>query len=148
MYALPDLEQRDDAPIEDHAVTLRRVTWADYERLLELRGEATVPRLTYLEGTLEIMTPSREHEGIKSRIGCLVEAYCLERGIRFSPFGSWTIKSKKKKRGAEPDECYILYGEDVDCPHIAIEVIWTSGRLNKLDVYRKLGVREVWYWRK
>jgi hypothetical protein len=24
----------------------------------------------------------------------------------------------------------------------------TSGGLNKLDVYRKLGVREVWYWRR
>jgi hypothetical protein len=26
-------------------------------------------------------------------------------------------------------------------------VIWTSGGLNKLDVYRKLGVREVWFWK-
>jgi Uma2 family endonuclease len=27
-------------------------------------------------------------------------------------------------------------------------VVWTSGRIDKLDIYRKLGVREVWYWRK
>jgi hypothetical protein len=26
-------------------------------------------------------------------------------------------------------------------------VIWTSGGLDKLEVYRKLGVREVWHWR-
>jgi Uma2 family endonuclease len=32
-------------------------------------------------------------------------------------------------------------------PHLAIEVVWTSGRIDKLEVYRKLGVREVWYWR-
>jgi hypothetical protein len=32
-------------------------------------------------------------------------------------------------------------------PHLAIEVEWTSGRIDKLEVYRKLGVREVWYWR-
>jgi Uma2 family endonuclease len=33
-----------------------------------------------------------------------------------------------------------------DRPDIAIEVIWTSGDIDKLEVYRKLGVREVWYY--
>jgi Uma2 family endonuclease len=27
-------------------------------------------------------------------------------------------------------------------------VIWTSGGLDKLEIYRKLGVREVWVWRR
>jgi Uma2 family endonuclease len=148
MYALRDLEQRDDRPTEDQVVVIRGVTWADYERLLEIRGECSVPRLTYLEGTLEIMSPSREHERFTSFIGCLVEAYCLERGVRFTPYGSWTLKEKKDDRGAEPDECYILGDEDADRPQLAIEVVWTSGRLDKLEIYRKLGVREVWYWRK
>lgn len=35
-----------------------------------------------------------------------------------------------------------------DRPDLAIEVVWTSGRIDKLEVYRKLGVKEVWYWRK
>ena len=26
-------------------------------------------------------------------------------------------------------------------------MVWTSGRIDKLDIYRKLGVSEVWYWR-
>lgn len=142
------LETRDDRPTEDHVVHIDGATWDDYERLLEVRGEKSVPRITYLEGTLEIMTPSRDHEGIRGFIGRLVEAYCLHAGIRFSPYGSWTLKARKEERGAEPDECYILGGEDADRPHLAIEVIWTSGRLDKLDVYRKLGVAEVWIWRK
>lgn len=33
-------------------------------------------------------------------------------------------------------------------PDLAIEVMWTSGGVNKLDIYRKLGVREVWFWRR
>jgi hypothetical protein len=33
-----------------------------------------------------------------------------------------------------------------DRPDIAIEVIWTLGGIDKLEVYRKLGVREVWYY--
>ena len=32
-------------------------------------------------------------------------------------------------------------------PDLAIEVIWTSGGIKKLEIYRKLGVREVWIWR-
>jgi hypothetical protein len=27
-------------------------------------------------------------------------------------------------------------------------VIWTSGGLDKKEIYRKLGVREVWFWRR
>ena len=33
-------------------------------------------------------------------------------------------------------------------PDLAIEVVWTRGGLNKLDVYRKLAVREVWIYEK
>jgi Uma2 family endonuclease len=31
---------------------------------------------------------------------------------------------------------------------LAIEVVWTSGGLRKLDIYLKLGVKEVWFWRR
>jgi hypothetical protein len=27
-----------------------------------------------------------------------------------------------------------------------IEVIWSSGELDKLEIYRRLGVREAWIW--
>lgn len=129
-------------------IQLEGATWQDYLRLLEVRGDRSAPRISYLEGRLEIMSPSRDHEVIKSLIGCLVETYCLHAGVRFSPYGSWTLKDERNQRGAEPDECYIFGDQDADRPHLAIEVLWTSGRLDKLDVYRKLGVGEVWYWEK
>jgi Uma2 family endonuclease len=132
----------------DHVVVLRGVTWADYQRILEIRGDRSVPRLTYFEGTLELMTPSRPHEEIKSMIGCLLEAWCLEKGVDISPFGSWTLEDKALERGVEPNECYII-GSDVarERPDLAIEVIWTSGSLDRLKVYARLGVREVWIWK-
>lgn len=132
----------------DHVIVLRNVTWADYQRLLEIRGERPVPRLTYLEGDLELMTPSRSHEYIKSMIGCLVEAWCLEHSVAITPYGSWTLENKEAERGVEPDECYVL--GDVEDParcDLAIEVVWTHGGINKLEVCRKLGVREVWVWK-
>jgi Uma2 family endonuclease len=90
-----------------------------------------------------------DHESIKSRIGRLVETWCLEIGVPFTTAGSWTLKKKEEERGAEPDECWIFGPESrAKRPDLAVEVLWTSGRIDKLDIYRKLGVREVWYWRK
>jgi Uma2 family endonuclease len=143
------LANHDDAPIDDHIVVLRNASWSDYQRVLELRGDRSVPRLAYLEGTLELMSPSREHEQIKSLIGRLVEAWCLERGVEFGAYGSWTLENKESERGVEPDECYV-FGEDQSAqrPDLAIEVIWTWRGIDKREIYRKLGVREIWFWRK
>jgi Uma2 family endonuclease len=148
MASLAELRERDDAPTGDQFVHLRGVSWEDYERLLEMRGDHSAPRICYLEGTVEIMTPSRDHEGIKSWIGRLVEVYCLEVGVEFRTYGSWTIKERREDRGVEPDECYVFGTAPSDRPHLAIEVIWTSGGMNKLEIYRRLGVREVWIWRR
>lgn len=129
-------------------MVLRGLKWADYQRLLEIRGERSAPRISYLTGSAEIMSPSRHHEAIKSLIGCLVEAWCLDRGVDFATYGAWTLEDKEVERGVEPDECYV-FGEvdDPRRPDLAIEVEWTSRGLNELEIYRLLGVREVWFWK-
>jgi Uma2 family endonuclease len=143
------IAKHEAAPADDHIVVLHGAAWSDYQRVLELRGDRSVPRLAYVEGDLELMSPSRPHEAIKSMIGCLVEVWCLERGIEFSPFGSWTLEDKSVDRGVEPDECY-AFGDRLDPqrPDLAIEVIWTSGGIDKRRIYQKLGVRELWFWRR
>lgn len=148
MHTQADYEHHDGRPVEDHIIHLSGLDWDDYERLLEMRGDHSAPRINYLDGTVEIMSPSKTHEGIKSMIGRLVETWCLEQAIPFSTYGSWTLKDKAKKRGAEPDECYIFGTQKAERPQLAIEIEWTYGRIDKLDIYRKLGVAEVWYWRK
>jgi Uma2 family endonuclease len=134
---------------DDRVVVLHGVTWAEYMRRLEARGESAVPRLSFLEGELEIMAPSELHETIKSMIGRLVEAWCMERGIDVTPVGSWTLKEKRVARGLEPDECYVVgeYPKNPRRPHLAIEVDRKAGGLRKLEIYRRLAVREVWTWR-
>jgi len=93
-----DLRDHDDTPVEDEIVVLHGLSWSDYQRQLELRGDRSVPRFAYLEGAVEITTPSRPHQSLKSRIGCLVEAWLLEKGIEFSTFGSWTREKKEAER--------------------------------------------------
>ncbi len=66
MYTQIQYEQHDDQPTEDHIVHLAGLSWDDYERLLDMRGDHSAPRMAYLEGVVEIMSPSRTHEAIKS----------------------------------------------------------------------------------
>jgi Uma2 family endonuclease len=132
----------------DHFVYLH-VDWKGYEQLLAMRGESSVPRITYLEGLAELMSPSRYHEIDKKRFARLLEAWSDIADVPLEGYGSWTLKARAKRRGAEADECYTVRRvakSDRDRPDIAIEVIWTSGGIDKLEVYRKLGVREVWFY--
>jgi Uma2 family endonuclease len=150
MSAHSRFAQYDEPPSGDQLIRFSGVSWDDYQRLLDMRGDHSAPRIAYLEGEVEIMSPSQTHEAIKSMIGRLIEVYCLERDIPFSTYGSWTLQARDRSRGAEPDECYV-FGEAAATrdqpPDLAIEVVWTSGRIDKLDIYRQLGVAEVWYWR-
>ncbi len=132
----------------DHRIVTYGVPWSHFEAQLALRGDAPVPRMAYLDGALELMSPSKDHERIKSYLGCLLEAYALERNIDLSPYGAWTLKHAPATAGLEPDECYIV-GADQDkrVPDLAIEVVWTSGGIDKLEIYRRLGVAEVWTWK-
>ena len=133
---------------QDQRVVTYGVPWSHYEVQLALRGEKSVPRLAYSEGALELMSPSKDHERIKGYLGRLIEAYALARGLQLTPYGSWTLKSAPKQVGLEPDECYLV-GPDQgrEVPDLAVEVALTSGGLDKLELYRRLGVPEVWIWR-
>jgi len=149
MMTQTQYEQRDDRPADDHIVRLGGLCWDDYQRLLQARGDRSGPRLAYLDGEIEFMSPSQTHEAIKSVIGCLVEVYCLENDIPFATLGSWTLEAADRSRGLEPDECYQFDTKRTSAPpQLAIEVIWTSGGIDKLEIYRKLGVSEVWIWRR
>jgi len=144
-----ELRNHDDTQVSDGIVVLRGLSWSDYQRMLEVRGDESVPRFAYLEGALEIMTPSPSRVALISRIGHLLAAWCLEKRVDFSAFGTWTLEDKATLRGIEPDECYV-FGSDARAmrPHLALDVVWTSGGIRKLDIYQKLGVSEVWSWRK
>lgn len=135
-------------PATDQRLVIYNVPWSHYEAQLALRGDAPVPRMAYLEGALELMSPSKDHERAKSYIGRLVEAYALERDIDLSPYGAWTLKNAPREAGAEPDECYIVGADQgKDTPDLVIGVVWTSGGFDKLEIYRRLGIGEVWFWK-
>lgn len=141
---LPSPRGDDD---RDHLVVLRGVTWRDYESLLHARSRAgrRQPKLAYLDGDLELMTKSMRHELAKKLIARLLECFAEERRIELIGAGETTFRRKAKQAGVEPDECYYV-GKIRPSPELAIEVVLTSGGIEKLEVYRRLKVRELWFW--
>jgi Uma2 family endonuclease len=129
----------------DRCLVLHGVSWEQYEALTAAIGENPGIRTTYLDGELEIMSPGRQHEHVAKFLARLAEAYADVREIPLNGFKSETLRRKAKRVGAEPDECYRL-GHATGMPDLAIEVVITSGGLDKLDAYRLLSVGEVWFW--
>lgn len=146
----PPVSLGDYVSVEDQPVVIEGVDWDGYEALLALRGERSQPKLAYLDGVVELMSTSRTHEGLKSAVGRLVEVFCFERDIDFSAYGNWTLMQRIKRASVEADECYIFGSRpmDKDRPDLAIEIVWSSGGINKLEAYRRLEVGEVWFWKR
>lgn len=142
----PDLADGFAGP--DTVLVLGGVPWSLFEALLKCRGDAPTPRYAYLDGDLEIMSPSSDHERTKKNLARLIETYGTVRDVPVNGIGSWTLKDRLRKRGVEPDECYFVGRSEGDAPDLAIEVVFSRGGLQKLPIYAGLGVREVWIWRR
>lgn len=127
--------------------TISRVSWQQYEAVLANLADSPWYRITFLDGVLEILAPSRKHESQKDNIARLLGVYFEETRTRFYGLGSTTFRKSLNASGAEPDTCFCI-GSEKAFPDLAIEVVETSGGIDKLEVYKGLNVTEVWFWKK
>lgn len=138
----------------EQRVLLSNVSWETYERLLEDHLDSSAPRFTYDRGMLEILSPSSEHERFNRRIAQLVLAATEEMGVE--DLGSTTFRREDLESGFEPDSCFYVQNEarvrgkdridlTVDPPpDLVIEVALTHPSINRLPIYARLSVPEVW----
>ena len=123
-------------------------SWEQFELLQQGFAQSKRVRLSYYDGTIEIIIPGQVHELFKKIIAMMVEAYLLDRGLEFLPTGSMTQKVDEVA-AAEADESYVV-GEfrlSIElCLCYANEVTVTSSDDSKLQIYKALGVNEVWFW--
>src|SRR6266571_8565820 len=134
------------------------VSWEEYEELLEQVGEASGLRISYDDGTLQIMTVGPKHEKYATFIEGLVGVIRLRRRMNIVFFGSSTMRKKKKRKGIEPDACFYVQtaealGNRIDLdfekdppPDVAVEVDVTRHSISKFGIYSGLGVPEVWIY--
>jgi Uma2 family endonuclease len=124
---------------------IHHVSWQQLEEIDRALSKLGKFRLAYLDKTLEIMPISDEHEEFKSTIGLLLDAYMRMAKIRFYKRGGPTLGSQDLEARVEPDESYNLDTRK-PYPDLIVEVVKTSGGVDKLEIYRRMGVSEVWFW--
>ena len=124
--------------------------------LLEEVAGCSSLRLTYDRGTLEIMSPSEEHEELNRSLSYLVEALVTELDLESRSLGSATFRREDMDRGFEADSCFYIQNASqvagkrkIDLridppPDLVIEVELTSSAVDKLDLYAHLRVPELW----
>ena len=135
-----------DQPTQEKLVTVPDVSWEEFKGIEALLKDNRNVRLSYLSGKLEIMSPiGDKHEKVKSTFGLLLQAYMKELGIRFYRRGGFTLEEPGYASGT-PDESYNIDIERED-PDIIIEIIITSGTINRRQLYQPKRIPEVWFWK-
>jgi Uma2 family endonuclease len=141
---------------ESQCVEMRLVDWKGYLTMLRLRGERRAPKMIYLDGSVLLVSPSFPHEFLKKRFSAFVQEVVVGLKIPCIPTGSSTLRRQRKRGGVEGDETYYLASASqiigkraIDLrtdppPDLAIEVVHTHSARAAVEVYRRLGVPEVW----
>ena len=136
-------------------IVLENVRWETFLELSEQR-RGSVPRMTYDNGVLEMMSPRRQHENIGRLIGRIIETYSEVLEIEIQSVASTTFKRKELKKAFEADESYYVQHaeqirpkEELDLavdppPDLVVEVEITSSAIQKFKLFAAMGVPEVW----
>ena len=130
--------------------------WAGYRAMLKIRGERGSSRIIYLDGRLTLTSAGFSNEVIKKRLGTFIQEVATGLRIRAVFAGSTTLWWRRRRSGIEGDETYYFanYGKiagkkEIDLrvdppPDLAVEAVVSHPFKEALEVYRRLGVPEVW----
>ena len=139
----------------DTQVFLSDIDWDTYEKLRASERNRNI-RMTYDDGELELMSPSKLHERIAELLGVLICVWTEELDIAMQGCGSMTFKRKDLKKGFEPDKCYYIQHEAVardreeldllidPPPDLAVEVDVSASSAGRMPLYAVIRVPEVW----
>ena len=143
----------------DQTVILRGIHWDTYERLLADQQQSSGTRLNFDCGTLEIVSPSSEHEQLKETITLLFQLMASELEIDVVAAGSTTFRRKDLRKGFEPDASFYIRNAQsirkrpqIDLrreprPDMVVEIQITNPAIDKLSIFAAAAVPEVWLYR-
>jgi Uma2 family endonuclease len=141
---------------------LTGVPWRVYRQLRKI-PEMRNRRMTYLDGTLIIMSPEYIHENSAELLGVLFRAVASASGVPYCSARATTLSRKgnkpKKGSGKEPDTSFYVGArvkrmkskKTIDLkvdppPDITVEVVNKSDSALALPLYARFGVPEVWVY--
>ena len=141
-----------------NTVIFRGQKWEDYERLLNLRQETSIPKLSFNLNNQEIrlMSPLPSHGKRIDLLRNLVRILLEKKGLDWECFDPITL-TIQSYAGVEPDTCFyinnrqaMLGKNNIDltvdpAPDLAIEVDFTS--ITDISAYEMIKVPELWIYR-
>jgi Uma2 family endonuclease len=149
---------RSRAPLDSEDVEhfmLSGVNWPFYDLVLRgLRNRNVF--VTYDRGTIELMSPSYEHERVSELFGVLLRILADELNVPLTGGGSTTFRRRDLDRGLEPDCCFYIENEPRvrgrrrlnlakdPPPDLAVEVEVSRRALDRVPIYEAIGVPELW----
>jgi Uma2 family endonuclease len=135
-----------DRPIPKTAdqLVIIKGDWAKFKLIQQGCEESPGILVSYFDGTIEIVMPSRPHEIFSGTFHLLLSLYLAHLDIECLATGS-ADQEVKGTAAAQPDQSYCIDGIK-PIPDLSVEVVFSSGGINKLARYRAIGVPEVWFW--
>ncbi len=148
---------------EAPGTVLRGISWKTYLRLRD-NPENYHVRMSYLDGTLILMSPLYTHDNSGWKLGLVIDMVTWVHRIPHLGTATTTLRRKgpgpKKGSAKEPDlgfylsdhESRIREKNDIDLdvdppPDLAIEVDHKADSSKALKLYARLGVPEVWRYK-
>jgi Uma2 family endonuclease len=135
---------------------LHGVGWHTYLELRENPANYNL-RMTYDQGTLEIMAPSIAHGRYGNIVAQAIQTWTKELRIPIVCLGDLTCQREDFEKGFEPDHCFYVQNEprmwqkmELDLaidppPDLAIEIEMSRSAVKKItSIYSAFGVPEVW----
>lgn len=141
------------------AMTVAGLTWQHYQLFLAELGDDRAARLAYGDGTLEIRMPSQLHEIVNRLLSKIIFTLVEELEREVVDLGSMTWNREDLSKGIEPDSCFYIQNAGrvpglnpeipADLPpDLVIEVDIARASAWKRELYRTLGVPELWVYGK
>jgi Uma2 family endonuclease len=142
----------------EQSLVLYGIGWDQYETVLKAFPEQGGLRITYVDRRLTLVSPiSRRHDWHEHVLGRLVETVASSLGIEWEPAVHATFHREDLEVGVEGDQTFyfgphaeLMRGPvNVDLstqppPDLAIEVEVSHRSDDSVEVWRRLGVPEVW----
>ena len=149
---------------EEPGTVLQGISWKTYLKLRDNPKNYHI-RMSYLDGTLILMSPQFTHDKPGWRFGLVIDMVTWVHRIPRQGTGTTTLRRQgpgpKKGTGKEPDlgfyfrenDLRMRNKEDIDLevdppPDLAIEVDNTRDSSRALKLYARLGVPEVWRYKR
>lgn len=135
------------------SIAIIPMSWAEYEYVVESRGNHSIPRLRYARGNLYLKMPTFEHGALDALISDLIQALLRQQDRDCVATTPVTLKMPEQS-GIEPDHCFWIENwqavngkKQIDLtrdprPDIVLEVDVTN--FTNIGDYQAFQIPEVW----